>query len=572
MSINTKWMKEYRKELDELLNSLININKIPERVKTLYRIAELYREVKQFNIAEEYLEILHTLCREHKMEREYARVLYLMGLNSFSMDRYGIALEYYFEALPLYKKYFNNVDVAMLLNEIGRNYHRVNDWKKARFFYQEAIEHHEGNAKYFSNIAPMFLNDGEPEKALEYHKMAEELALKTDDKAALAQNHANLGNYYYSIGNFELAMDSYLKSRDIFKEMGWYNYLAQVMIEIGVLQAELGDRELGLKTLHDTVLIAREVKRDVLVSRCYKQIAAIHESMGNMKDALKYTHLSNEIREKYYSEELYKKIGELNLKYENSRRELKAKQILDKATHLASIGVMTAGITHEINQPLNVIKICADSILFSEEIEPGTIPAAYLEDIHQISESAKRIEDIIKHLRSYWDDHDKRKDERQGIKINETIDNVLDFQRRQLLSHGIELKLEYSQEDYEIQCSKIQLEQIIINLINNSLQALDSIHQNKKQILIKTRLLNRNCVCLEICDNGPGIKAELIHRIFDPFFTTKRPGKGMGLGLAIVKEIIDRLSGEIKVYIPPENGVCFELIFNVWSDNEDIAD
>jgi len=128
-----------------------------------------------------------------------------------------------------------------------------------------------------------------------------------------------------------------------------------------------------------------------------------------------------------------------------------------------------------------------------------------------------------------------------------------------LISHGIILEARMCEEKVIINNSKIKLEQIVINLLNNSLQALDSIHLRGKKISVITTKLSPEMISLRVCDNGPGIKAEVKEHIFDPFFTTKRPGKGMGLGLAITKEIIDNVNGTIEISDNPGDGVCFEV-------------
>ena len=131
MRINPDWMANYRAEVEEKLLELQQVQDIRERVDILCRLAELYNSLKEHEEAEKYGEILYQLCSENNLPRRYARVLFLIGFNNFSMDRYAVALEYYYEALPLYKLYFSNEQICEVLNEIGRNDHRVHDCKRA---------------------------------------------------------------------------------------------------------------------------------------------------------------------------------------------------------------------------------------------------------------------------------------------------------------------------------------------------------------------------------------------------------------------------------------------------------
>lgn len=239
------------------------------------------------------------------------------------------------------------------------------------------------------------------------------------------------------------------------------------------------------------------------------------------------------------------------------KQSIETIKLLESSSKLASIGVMAAGITHEINQPLNAIKIHSDGILFWNKRNQNVLPDFFLQKITKITQAVNRIDSIIKHMRSFWVPNSKKTDE--IFDVNRSILNAIDMVQSQVNSHGILLKTELFSEPLNVQGDIIHLEQIVMNLTVNAMHALDKTKSQDKDIFIKTKLQDK-CIILTIEDNGPGINEELFEKLFDPFYSTKKPGEGMGLGLAIVKQFVDNFKGKIKCYNSPEtSGAVFEI-------------
>ncbi len=247
----------------------------------------------------------------------------------------------------------------------------------------------------------------------------------------------------------------------------------------------------------------------------------------------------------------------LNQRIEVEKRNIQTVKLLESSSKLASIGVMAAGITHEINQPLNVIKIIADGVAFWNKRNPNILPDMFLGKMGKISQAVNRIDSIIKHMRSFWVPNPVSNE--KDFFINEAIINALDMINNQLNSHGVEVIFEVHQKEIRLKGDMIHLEQIIINLCINAMHAMDQITQNEK--IIKIKLTNENQhIKLFIEDNGPGLSQEQQVRLFDPFYSTKKPGEGMGLGLAIVKQFVEGFNGTIKAYNKEINsGAVFEI-------------
>lgn len=243
---------------------------------------------------------------------------------------------------------------------------------------------------------------------------------------------------------------------------------------------------------------------------------------------------------------------------ETEKKLYEANQLAEKSARLASIGVLAAGITHEINQPLNAVMMSVDHILYWEEQNKGVLPEYIYKTLIDISEGAKNIDNIIQHMRSFW--VTPISDQITSVDLNEAVRNAMLLIQRQMQQHEIESEIEFFEDSVIIQGNSIQLELILINLISNSIYSLDSKKGRDKSIKIKT-YTEKNSAFLIVEDNGIGLPPGVGDELFDPFFSTKKPGEGMGLGLAIVKMFIDRFKGRVKCFNNDLKGATFMISF-----------
>lgn len=235
---------------------------------------------------------------------------------------------------------------------------------------------------------------------------------------------------------------------------------------------------------------------------------------------------------------------------------------LIQASKMKTLGEMSAGIAHELNQPLNTIKIGNEFI--NTMINNGkTIPADKLKQVvDEVINQVARASDIITRLRAFGRKTDF---EKEVININTTVRRVLSIIGRQLSLENISVLLGLDETIPSIIAHNTRLEQVLFNLITN---ARDAINQKEsaggepgaRQISIRTYAA-KNRVSVIVADTGIGIPEDTINKIFDPFFTTKEVGKGMGLGLSIIYGIIKDYGGEIDVKSKVRKGTVFKFSF-----------
>jgi len=236
---------------------------------------------------------------------------------------------------------------------------------------------------------------------------------------------------------------------------------------------------------------------------------------------------------------------------------------LVQASKMSTLGQMAAGIAHEINQPLNVIQVCAD--FFQKMIKRGQKISE--EDLVSISEdigsNVQRASSIIQHMRDFARQSDVG---RTKIDINAPVRDVFKVMGHQLKMHQVELFLDLTPDLPPILADHNRLEQVFINLVTNALDAMDEKGQVSGQGDVEKRLtiqsLSRNGkVVVTVTDTGIGMSQEVINKMFEPFFTTKDVGKGTGLGVSISYGIVKDYDGTIRVVSQVGKGTTFELSF-----------
>lgn len=221
---------------------------------------------------------------------------------------------------------------------------------------------------------------------------------------------------------------------------------------------------------------------------------------------------------------------------------------------LIALGTMAAGIAHELNQPLNTIQVVAEGLLFGKENAWPLNTDALYEKLEMVSRQVSRMAGVIQNIRNFArEDREQRLEE---VDVSRAVENVFSMIGRQLEIHSVEVKKELIHDLPRISADLNRLEQVIMNLVVNARQALDTHHTGPKKLWVRT-YENQGSVSIEVGDNANGIPENLLVKIFDPFFTTKAVGKGTGLGLTISKSIIAEIGGCIEVFNNEMGGATF---------------
>lgn len=234
----------------------------------------------------------------------------------------------------------------------------------------------------------------------------------------------------------------------------------------------------------------------------------------------------------------------------------------EHADKLASIGRLAAGVAHEINNPLAIINEKAGLMKdLLEYGDPSQNKEKFLQLVSSIQDSVTRCKTITHRLLSFSKRIDKAREE---FNINEAIQEVVGFIEKEIHNKGINIVYAFQEDLPKITTDKGQLQQVLLNIINNAVDAVDV----GGTIEIMTRLSDKNHIKISIKDNGHGIPKDKLKHIFEPFYTTKK--KGTGLGLYISYGIIKKLGGDITVQSEEGKGTIFTIEIPVYPEVEEI--
>jgi C4-dicarboxylate-specific signal transduction histidine kinase len=225
---------------------------------------------------------------------------------------------------------------------------------------------------------------------------------------------------------------------------------------------------------------------------------------------------------------------------------------LVQAAKLASIAELATGVAHELNNPLNNIGLFAGNLI--ELLEAGSFTATDLiPALQKILEQVQKGSQIVNSLRTFagqspWP--------HTSVNLNGLVESSVVLLKQELLAHHIDLRMQVSQDELIVQGDRLQLQQVVTNLLTNARDAVVSTATKVITIMTSRHLEHAR---LSIDDSGIGIPLDVQDRIFDPFFTTKDVGKGTGLGLPVSYGIIKEHNGRIWCESTPEKGSTFSL-------------
>jgi C4-dicarboxylate-specific signal transduction histidine kinase len=323
--------------------------------------------------------------------------------------------------------------------------------------------------------------------------------------------------------------------------------LMHILGDLNTLNRKLADQRKAM------IHILADYEKDR--SRLARQTERLDNSRRALMHILQDAHQSN-LRLEHSRKAMIHIMSDLcetTAEVQRREQELREKQeLLVQAGKLATLGELTTGVAHELNNPLNNIGLFIGNAI--DLIELGMAdPQHILQELHSAMQQVRKATEIISHLRTFGRVASVNY---EPVAINQVVLRAISLIREQLRLRQIEVVLHFPAEDVIVTGNPIQLEQVFLNLLSN---ARDAMAGAKHKVITITCVSTANMVEISFCDTGPGIPAELKQRIFDPFFTTKEVGAGTGLGLSITYGIVKEHQGTIMVEDLPCEGACFLL-------------
>ena len=217
------------------------------------------------------------------------------------------------------------------------------------------------------------------------------------------------------------------------------------------------------------------------------------------------------------------------------------------------MGQLTTSIAHEVNQPIAATVINAQAAL--RWLRAGS---SHLEEVQQaltsIVEDGHRAGEVINRIRALMKKAPPRKDR---LEINGVIREIVELARGEAVKYGISVLTKLAVHLPVVEADRVQLQQVLLNLIVNALEAMGAANEGPRELLISTAKVESGSVLVAVQDSGPGLEAAMLERVFESFYTTKPTG--LGLGLSICRSIIEAHGGRLWARTNQRRGATFQF-------------
>jgi C4-dicarboxylate-specific signal transduction histidine kinase len=245
----------------------------------------------------------------------------------------------------------------------------------------------------------------------------------------------------------------------------------------------------------------------------------------------------------------------------SEQRLLDIQMELGHVMRMMALGEMTASIAHEVSQPLAAVVANAEASLSWLRCGTPDVDAA-CRSVEWIIDDGNRASEVIRRVRTLAK---KTSLEKVPLEVNDVVREAILLMRRELISHQVSLRMNMAAGLSMILGDRIQLQQVIINLVMNGIEAMQSVTDRPRELVVKSGQDELGQVLISVADCGVGIAAENVDMLFDPFFTTK--SSGLGMGLSICRSIVETHGGRLWAAATVPHGSLFQFTLPAGTDS-----
>ena len=563
----------------------------------LSNIGSVYMNQGDYAKALDYFFKSLQISEQRKDRINMARAMGNIG-TAYSNNEFthGKALDYYLKALAISEELDDKNTMGAALVNLGEVYLKQNKDDSALYYFKGSLKAYENteNVPYSLNdIGKIYTKKGNYNLAQQYHEKALAFALKGNLQLDIVQSYLGLGSNSYKSGNYSSARDAYEKARSIAHDINSKNDLKEAYKGLADTYAATKDFSHAYKyqtlytNIKDTLInfdIAQKItnlQNNFELQRKQAQIDSLTRNKQLQTLELKRQEF---VRNTLIASlvfvfiitfvlfKLYRKVGRRTTQLRRSLEELKATQAqLIQSEKMASLGLLTAGIGHEIQNPLNFVNNFSElNVELLQELEEGPLSKLsevdkteadeivrdLAQNMEKINHHGKRADAIIKGMLQH---SRKNTGQMESTNINALADEYLRLSYHGLnpkdKSSKINIDTNYdevlSSNEGKIDINPQDFGRVLLNLYNNAFYSMTEkkakLGPGYEPILtVVTQKLNDK-IEIRVKDNGGGIAQNVLDKIFQPFFTTKPTGQGTGLGLSLSYDITKAHGGDLKV-------------------------
>lgn len=545
-----------------------------------YELAWVFYRMNNWMLAGQYIEKAQVVFKREKQDLRLAGCLNVRGLIQMKKGNYDSSLYYHQMSLKERFRIGDKVEVSSSLYNIGELFTNRKEYSKALPFLwegakiDESIGDNIGRSSYYYQLGRTYNLQGNLDSTKFYLDKALTFAIPSTASDVLRKSYFEMADFLQKTGKPSEAIGYYKKFIELSDSISGKQTSQNFASFQTLYEVEKKEQEITLLNKDNLLAKAQAQKQKILF---YVVVAGLIILIGMAifyyRFGKRLKKMNFEIQEKNeevqtQSEELAESndvLSGLNQELKKSNDHLKdalndlqrAQYQLVQAEKMASLGVLSSGVAHELNNPLNFIKGGVNALEMQLQHLPDKEKIEVKPFIEIINEGVNRASVILKGL-----SHFSRQSELQNesCDIHKILDNCLVILGNKL-KHHIELHKEYCPTAPIILGNEGKLHQAFLNILANAEQAISG----NGIIRIKTTIDEGN-FSVSISDTGCGISKENLLKISDPFFTTKPPGEGTGLGLSITYKIIENHGGKISVTSEQNIGTNFIVLIPLMSN------
>ena len=497
--------------------------------------------------------------------------------------QYEQALENYEKALGFHLELGNEGMVAAMHNNIGLLQYDMEQYETSRGHFETALvilkrtEDRHGMALSLNNLGQVQEAEGQLDEALESYRHSLKLREELEDRQGVSVCLQNIGSVLAAKGNLPEAITYLERALALAKELKVQELIRDDLLSLSRAHALAGDHEQALiyhrryKEAHDEIFTRDRAQQMAMAETRFqvglkdqeiealtreKEIEEFRRQILLVTAALSLGILILLLNRYLFQKRAHTAIRQANQALQKAHADL-ARASRDELAHVARVatmGELAAAFAHELNQPLAAIKVNAragSNFLDRENPEPEET----LEALQDIGSDAERAQQIIHRLRRMMRKGEIR---RASLDIEEVATSAASFLESEFGKTAVALEWTFSGDLPEVKGDRIQLQQVVLNLLQNALVAAGGTPEAKVKVATARE---GDLVVLEVSDSGPPIADEVFSDLFEPFFTTKQ--EGLGMGLPICRTIMETHGGTITARRNQGTGLTLRLTLPV---------
>jgi len=561
-------------------------------------------------------------------EQTTADVLNNIGVLYYVWGEYDQALQYYSRVLDFRRRLGDKKGTGVAYNNLGNVHYATERYAESLEYLYEALaiyeelKEEELVASTLNNVGLALIELENLDEALEQLQTAQKMQERLGDRSGLALSLNTIGIVHQNLGSDAESLDHYRRSLEIRRQLGDRQGIAICLHNIGQLYVESDDPSRALAYLEESLETAeaidvKEIQRDVWLT-----LSETHERLQDPARALMAYKRFKEINDELFSQETSQRLAEQQTRYDvekkdreidllrqneeiqrrvrnvtlgaafllvllilllynryrlrvranremrkaneamqlaQAEREKAMRAELTHVTRVATLGELAAALAHELNQPLTAILSNAQAT--RRMLAAGTDTATIDEALLDIVEGSGRAREIIQRLRALI-----RRGEvaLESLDLNQVLREIETILRVDAERNGAQLVLKLADGLPRVLGDRIQLQQVVLNLVHNGAEAMSEAAVEGRRIEVESAADASGGVSVSVRDRGPGLDDEPLAEVFRPFFTTK--AEGLGMGLTICASIVDAHDGTIVAERNPDRGLT--VTFTVPSSTE----